>query len=100
MPVPKRRRSDHAGRPKMYSPGRPTVARREHRQRFWAAIARGLSSEDAAETSGVSPPVGSRRFRQSGGMPPIIYPSVSGRYLSFPEREEMAILKARAVGVR
>ncbi|MGH2870456.1 MAG: IS30 family transposase, partial [Solirubrobacteraceae bacterium] len=69
--MPKRRRSDRAGRPKMRSPGRPPVARREHRQRFWAGIARGLSSEDAAAAAGVSPPVGSRWFRQSGGMPPL-----------------------------
>ena len=32
----KRRRSDRAGRPPMRSPGRPMVARREDRQRFWA----------------------------------------------------------------
>jgi len=31
----------------MQSPGRPPVARREDRQRFWAAIAKGLTSEDA-----------------------------------------------------
>ena len=48
MGTPRRRRSDRAGRASMRSPGRPPVARREDRQRFWAAIARGLSSEDAA----------------------------------------------------
>ena len=58
------------GRPAMRSPGRPPVARREHRQRFWAAIARGLSSEDAGVAAGVSPAVGSRWFREGGGMPP------------------------------
>jgi Integrase core domain/HTH-like domain len=42
------------GRPPMRSPGRPPVARREHRQRFWKAIALGLSSEDAAVVCGVS----------------------------------------------
>jgi hypothetical protein len=31
----------------MRSPGRPPVGRREHRQRFWAAIARGMTSEQA-----------------------------------------------------
>jgi IS30 family transposase len=50
--------------------------------------------------AGVSPPVGSRWFRHSGGMPPITYASLSGRYLSFPEREEIAILNARTLGVR
>ena len=42
------RAADRAGRPAMCSPGRPPVGRLEHRQRFWAAVARGLSSEDAA----------------------------------------------------
>jgi IS30 family transposase len=84
----------------MRSPGRPTVARREDRQRFWAAIARGLSSEDAAGAVGVSPAVGTRWFRESGGMPSITMAPPSGRYLSFAEREEIAILRARAHGVR
>ena len=67
----KRRRSDRAGRPAVRSPGRPPVAGREEQQRFWKAIARGLSSEDAAVSCGVSPPVGGRWFREGGGMPPI-----------------------------
>ena len=96
----KRRRSDRAGRPAMHSPGRPMVARREDRQRFWAAIRRGLSSEDAAVEAGVSPAVGTRWFRDSGGMPPISLAPASGRYLSFSEREEIALLRARAHGVR
>jgi Helix-turn-helix domain len=96
----KRRRSDRAGRPQMRSPGRPMVARREDRQRFWAAIRRGLSSEAAAGEAGVSPAVGTRWFRDSGGMPSISMAPVSGRYLSFAEREEIAILHAQAHGVR
>ena len=96
----KRRRSDRPGRPPMRSPGRPMVARREDRQRFWAAIRRGLSSEDAAVEAGVSPAVGTRWFRDSGGMPSISLAPVSGRYLSFSEREEIALLRARAHGVR
>ena len=52
------------------SPGRPPVARREDRRRFWAAIAAGRSSEDAAVEAGVSPAVGARWFREAGGMPP------------------------------
>src|SRR5215210_8049932 len=96
----KRRRSDRAGRPPMRSPGRPMVARREDRQRFWAAIRRGLSSEDAAVEAGVSPAVGTRWFRDSGGMPSISMAPGSGRYVSFSEREEIALLRARAHGVR
>ena len=83
-----------AGRPPMRSPGRPPVARREHRQRFWAAIAAGLSSEDAGVAAGVSPAVGSRWFREGGGMPSISRTPLSGRYPSFAEREEIALLHA------
>ena len=89
-----------AGRPPMRSPGRPPVARREHRQRFWAAIGRGLPGEDAAVEAGVSQPVGTRWFREAGGMPPITQAPLSGRFLSFAEREEIAILHARGCGVR
>jgi IS30 family transposase len=84
----------------MRSPGRPPVSRREHKQRFWAAIRRGLTSEDAAVEAGVSQPVGTRWFREAGGMPPITRAPLSGRYLSFAEREEIAILHARGCGVR
>src|SRR5829696_5265901 len=96
----KRRAADRAGRPAMRSPGRPPVGRLEHRQRFWVAIARGLSSEDAAAEAGVSPAVGVRWFREGGGMPPVTLAPASGRYLSFAEREEIAILRAQGAGVR
>ena len=79
----------------MRSPGRPPVARREHRQRFWKAVAEGLSSEDAGVAAGVSPAVGTRWFRESGGMPSITQKPLSGRYLSFEEREEIALLRAQ-----
>jgi len=72
----------------------------EHRQRFWAAIARGLSSEDAAAEAGVSAAVGVRWFREGGGMPSVALAPASGRYLSFAEREEIAVLRARGCGVR
>jgi IS30 family transposase len=100
MGTPTRRRSHRAGRPTLRSPGRPTAGRREHRQRFWEAIAGGLSSEEAAVAAGVSQPVGTRWFRQSGGMPPISLAPLSGRYLSFAEREDIAILHAQHVGIR
>ncbi|TCJ31273.1 helix-turn-helix domain-containing protein, partial [Parafrankia sp. BMG5.11] len=88
------------GRAGMCSPGRPPVARREHQQRFWAAIARGLSSEDAGVAAGVSPAVGTRWFRNCGGMPPSDFPAPSGRYLSFAEREEIALGRARGDSIR
>jgi IS30 family transposase len=100
MGKPKRRRSDRAGRAPMRSPGRPPVARREHRQRFWAAIADGLWSDRAGVVAGVSPAVGVRWFRESGGMPSVSRAPLSGRYLSFAEREEIALLKASGCGVR
>ena len=99
----RRRRSDRSGRSKLHSPGRPDSARREELVRFWAAIATGRSSEDAAD-AGVSPPVGSRWFRRSGGMPPSHLSQsakpLSGRYLSFEEREEIALLRAQGRGIR
>jgi IS30 family transposase len=96
----KRRRSDRAGRAPMRSPGRPPVARREDRQRFWAVVADGMSSEQAGLAAGVSPAVGVRWFREGGGMPSVSRAPLSGRYLSFAEREELAILRAKGCGVR
>jgi hypothetical protein len=88
------------GRPAMRSPGRPPVAWREDRQRFWKAIADGLSSEDAGVVAGVSPAVGTRWFRESGGMPSVTQKPLSGRYLSLTERGEIALLRAQDRGVR
>ena len=100
----RKRRSDRSGRGALPSPGRPFVARREHHRQFWAAIAAGRSSEDAAVGAGVSPAVGARWFRRAGGMPPSqLAPAakpLSGRSLSFAEREEIAIWRAQRHGVR
>jgi DNA-binding CsgD family transcriptional regulator len=101
----RKRRSDRALRAKSRSPGRPGVARREDRRRFWTLIAAGRSSEDAAISVGVSQAVGSRWFREAGGMPPSTLgrsskPAPSGRYLSFAEREEIALCRAQGRGVR
>ena len=92
--------SEQTGRPAMRSPGRPPVARREHRVRFWAAIARGVQTGEAAAEAGVSAPVAFRWFRQAGGMRPSGLRPLSGRYLSFEEREEIALLRAGGAGVR
>src|SRR5213593_356941 len=96
----KRQEAIRVMRGQIWSPGRPSVARREDRVRFWEAIALGASSEDAASAAGVSQAVGSRWFRQAGGMPPISLAPLWERYLSFAEREEIAILHAQRVGVR
>src|SRR3712207_9362736 len=87
------------GRPAMRSPGRPP-ARREVERAFWVGIAEGLSSEDAAVACGVSGPVGSRWFRECGGVLLIGLGPASGRDLLFAEREEVVRLRARSGGRR
>ncbi|MGC1861654.1 MAG: IS30 family transposase [Methylocystis sp.] len=98
-----KRRSDRAGRKALRSPGRPPVARRDELLVFWASIAAGRSSEAAAIDAGVSPAVGVRWFRRAGGMAPSHLSRsskpLSGRYLSFAEREEIAILHSQKCGV-
>ena len=83
----------------MRSPGRPDPSHAVQRA-FWRLIAVGATSEDAAAEVGVSTPVGSRWFRHAGGMPPICLAEPTGRYLSFAEREEIALLNAQHHGVR
>ena len=97
-------RSNRSGRGVLRSPGRPSAARREDRRRVWAAIAAGRSSEVAAIEAGMSPAVGTRWFREAGGMPPkSLAPSakpLSGRSLVFAEREEIALCRAQGQGIR
>ncbi len=69
-------------------------------RQFWRLIATGVTSAQAAVTVGVSVPVGSRWFRHAGGMPPISLVEPTARYLRFQEREEIALLRAKGVGVR
>jgi len=83
----------------MFSPGRPGVNQLETKQAFWNRIAEGMESDAAALACGVSQPLGPRWFRQAGGMPPIDLAPRSGRYLSFSEREELALLWAQDCGV-
>src|SRR5690348_17446365 len=63
-----------------------------------------MASEDAAIAAGVSQAVGTRLFRKAGGMPPAMFrPSakpLSGRYLSFAEREEIALLRVQGCSMR
>ena len=87
------------GRPVMRSPGNPGLSR-ELERLFWVGIAAGQSSEVTATACGASPAVGARWFRQAGGMPPISLSPPSGRYLSFAEREEIALLRVQGLGVR
>ncbi len=83
----------------MRSPGRPEPSRAVQRE-FWKLIATGITTVEASFRIGVSWPVGARWFRHAGGMPPISLDEPSGRYLSFAEREEIALLRAQGKGVR
>jgi IS30 family transposase len=95
-----RQRAAQLYRGQIPSPGRPTVAWRQDRVAFWAAIARGVKTEDAAVEARVSSPVAFRWFRHAGGVNPCLPATVSGRYLSFAEREDIAVWHAQKFGVR
>lgn len=99
MAVSKKRSANQSLRAKLRSPGRPSVGRREDRQRFWAAIARGQYPAAAVADARVSWVVGARWLRQARGMPPSHVapsaPPLSGRHLSFAEREHLALLRAQ-----
>jgi hypothetical protein len=87
------------GRGAMYSPGAPSLGH-EIERRFWQQIATGITSEKAAEAVGASQAVGSRWFRYRGGMPLFMSKPIAGRYLSFAEREDIALLSVQGLGVR
>ena len=100
----RKRRSDRSGRAPLPSPGRPPVAGRDERRRFWTAIAEGITSEEAAAEARISQAVGTRWFRKAGGMPPAMFglsaKPLSGRYLSLVEREEIALLRVQDHSMR
>lgn len=87
------------GRAPMKSPGKPSL-RRDVERLFWREIAKGLTSEEAAIAVGASQAAGSRWFRERGGMPTFMLAPLTGRYLSFEEREEIALMQAQGAGVR
>ncbi len=92
--------ADRAVRPKLRSPGAPKC-QRPIEVVFWTEIAKGLLPEEASAVAGVAQAVGARWFHNAGGMPPLnLKHTPSGRYLSFAEREEIAILRAQDKGVR
>ena len=98
--VRRQQAADRAIRPKLRSPGHPKF-QREVETAFWAEIAKGLLPEEAAGVAGVAQAVGARWFHNAGGMPPFdLKHKPSGRYLSFAEREEIALLRAQGKGVR
>lgn len=97
------RASERSTRGKLHSPGRPRAALRTQQVMFWQLIKQGVSSEEAGVQAGASAPVGSRWFREAGGMPPSKFANasqpLSGRYLCFAEREEVALYRAQGFGV-
>ncbi|MBW0092297.1 IS30 family transposase [Pseudonocardia sp. KRD-184] len=97
--VRRQQSADRAVRPKLRSPGHPKYQRHVETA-FWAEIAKGLRAEQAAAVIGVAPAVATRWYRQAGGMRPFVPRLPSGQYLSFPEREEIALLNAQGRGVR
>ena len=82
------------------SPGRPMVAWRRDRVNFWAEVVKGNKTDDAAAAVGVSSPVWYRWFRHAGGVNPCLPSTVSGRYLLFAEREDIALYRVQGVSVR
>ncbi|MHB0928524.1 MAG: IS30 family transposase [Candidatus Nanopelagicales bacterium] len=97
--VRRQQEADRAVRGPMWSPGSPAHPR-EVQRLFWLEIAKGLIPAQAAAVVGASQPVGQRWFHKAGGMPPFDLVPLSGRYLSFAEREEIALAHARGDGVR
>lgn len=98
--VRRQQAADRAQRPKLRSPGHPKFTRPVVTA-FWREIANGLLPEEASAVAGVAQAVGGRWFHNAGGMPPFdINAQPSGRYLSFSEREEIALLRAQEKGVR
>jgi hypothetical protein len=58
----------------------------------------GSPTDVAGIEAGVSSPVAYRWFKHAGGVNPCLPPTVSGRYLSFSEREDIAIWNAQKIG--
>lgn len=79
--------------------GRPRLPRRVERE-FWRKVRHGLSTQDAAVAVGVSLSAGQRWFAHGGGMPTIDLDEPQGRYLSFTEREDIAVWRQQGMSMR
>ena len=69
-------------------------------QPFWAAIQRGEFIGEAAESVGSYREMGGRWIAAAGGVRPRRGRDLQGRYLSFSEREEIAVGRAAGESVR
>jgi transposase, IS30 family len=72
----------------------------ENVQVFWAALQGGEFITDAAEAAGTYRKQGARWVVASGGVRPRRGRNVKGRYLSFAEREEIALGRAAGESMR
>ena len=99
----RKRASERSTRGKLHSLRRLRAALRSQQVMFWQLIKQGISSEEAGMQAGASAPVGSRWFREAGGMPPSKFANasqpLSDRYLCFAESEEIALYRAQGFGV-
>lgn len=78
--------------------GRPRFPKHVERL-FWEQVRAGVSPRAAAEAIGLSQKWGMVRFREAGGVNPTPVAPPKGRYLSWPEREEIAALDHAGHGV-
>ena len=69
-------------------------------QVFWAALQRGEFITDAAAAAGTYRKQGTRWVIANGGVRPRRGRNLAGRYLSFAEREEIALARAAGESVR
>ncbi len=69
-------------------------------QPFWAAWQAGEFMTDAAAVAGTYRQRGLAWVRESGGVRPRRGRDLAGRYLSFAEREEIALGRARGESIR
>jgi transposase, IS30 family len=69
-------------------------------QPFWAALQRGEFISDAAGEVGTYRKAGTRWVAEASGVRPRRGRDLQGRYLSFSEREEIALARARGEQVR
>jgi transposase, IS30 family len=67
---------------------------------FWAALQRGEFITDAAAEVGTYRKRGTRWVAAAGGVRPRRGRGLQGRYLSFAEREEIALARARGESMR
>jgi len=80
--------------------GFPEIMINEKVQMFWAALQRGEFITDAASEAGTYRKKGPRWMAATGGVRPRRGRDLQGRYLSFAEREEIALSSARGESMR